>query len=177
MHLVGHYRSFYRWMTFVPLAIAVPRLLAIQAETGAPPVLRRLVITGICLSVFMGIPLRTLAILPGWQERSIKPLEQVAARVARPSDVALCEYNAYFALRPRTKLLYAYGLAAGGLFSKTKDLPVNEITLLCLPPKDFETASVAIGGKWKKISLDGIPDAGALAGTRYAVDFYRRDPG
>ena len=30
MHLAGHFRSYYRWMTYIPLAIAVPRLLEIQ---------------------------------------------------------------------------------------------------------------------------------------------------
>jgi len=134
-----------------------------------------MVITGICVSVFMGIPLRTLAVIPGWRERSTTPLERVAARIARPEDVVVCEFRTYFALRPRTKLLYAYGLAAGGLFSKTKDLPVNEITLLCLPASTFESVTQIIGGKWKKVPLDGIPEAEALAKTRYAVDFYRRD--
>ncbi len=175
MHLAGHYRSFYRWMTYIPLAIAVPQLLEIQWETGAAPWLRRVVISGMSVSAFMGIPLRTLAIIPGWQERSTTPLEHVAAAVARPADVVVCEFRTYFALRPRTKLLYAYGLAAGGLFSSTKDLPVNEITLLALPPKDVEPVIQIIGGKWKKAPLDGIPDAEALAKTRYAVDFYRRD--
>jgi len=133
------------------------------------------VISGMCLSIFMGVPLRTLAIIPGWRARSITPLERVAARIARPTDVVVCEYKAYFALRPRTRLLYANGLVARGDFGKTKDLPTNEITLLCLPASTFESVTQIIGGKWKKVPLDGIPEAEALAKTRYAVDFYRRD--
>jgi hypothetical protein len=175
MHLAGHYRSFYRWMTCIPLAIAVPQLLEIQFERAASPWLRRAVISGMCVSVFMGIPLRTLAVIPGWRERSPTPLERVAAQIARPTDVVVCEFKTYFALRPKTKLLYAYGLTARGEFNKTKDLPVNEITLLCLSPKDVEPVTQIIGGKWKKVPLDGMPEAEALAKTRYAVDFYRRD--
>jgi len=62
----------------------------------------------------------------------------------------------------------------GKLF-KTKDLPMNEITLLCLSLRDLEPVTQIIGGKWKKVPLDGIPEAEALGKTRYAVDFYRRD--
>jgi len=175
MHLAGHYRSFYRWMTYIPLTIAVPRLLEFQAEAGAAPWLRRMMIFGMCVSVFMGVPLRTLAIIPGWRARSTAPLESVAARIAKPTDVVVCEYKAYFALRPRARLLYANGLMARGDFGKTKDLSTNEITLLCLPANTYDSVTQIIGGKWKKVPLDGIPDADALAKTRYAMDFYRRD--
>ena len=177
MHMAGHYRSFYRWMTYIPLAIAVPQLLEIQSETAAAPWLRRIVISVMCLSIFMGVPLRTLAIIPGWRARSATPLERVAAQVARPEDVVVCEYKAYFALKSRTKLLYANGLMAHGDFGKTKDLPTNEITLLCLPASTYDSVTQIIGGKWKKVPLDGIPEAEALAKTRYAMDFYRREAG
>ncbi len=177
MHLAGHYRSFYRWMTYIPLAIAVPRMLEMQVETGMTPWLRRMAILGMCVSVLMGIPLRTLAIIPGWRARSPEPLERVAARIAKPTDVVVCEYKAYFAVRPRVRLLYANGLMARGDFGKTRDLPTNEITLLCLPASTYDSVIQIIGGKWKKVPLDGIPEAEALAKTRYALDFYRRDSG
>jgi hypothetical protein len=177
MHLAGHYRSMYRWMTYVPLTIAVPRFLEIQRASGGALLVRGAALMAICVSLVMGIPLRTLAAIPGWRERSPTPLEQVAAHVARPSDVVVCEFKAYFALRPRTKLLFAHGLAARGDFSLIKDLPANDVTLLCLRPENVPPVTRAIGGTWKKLDLHDVPRADELAQTRYAVDFYRRESG
>ncbi len=175
MHMVGHYRSMYRWMTYIPLAIALPRFLEIQCASGGTPRLRRITLSAICFSVALGIPLRTAAVIPGWRERSTAPLQEVAAQVVKPSDVAVCEFKTYFTLRPRTKLLYGYGLAARGDFGLTTDLPSNAVSLLCLRPEHLLQVTQAVGGRWKKVELRGISGADAFARTRYAVDFYRRE--
>jgi hypothetical protein len=174
MHLAGHYRSYYRWMTYVPLCIATPRMLEIYQEKALPPLLERVALAGICLSLFMGVPLRSLAIVPRWSERSPKPMERVAAQISSASDITICGFKVYFAVRPHVKVLYAYGITATGEFSRTKDLPKDEITLLCVTPGDFECVTNIIGGKWTRLSMDGVADAEALKQTRYAVDFYRR---
>jgi hypothetical protein len=177
MHLAGHYRSMYRWMTYIPLAIALPRFLEIHRSSGGQLRWRCAALAIVCFSLALGIPFRTAAAIPGWRGRSTSPLEQVVARVARPSDVVVCDGKTYFALRPRTKLLYAYGLPARGEFRLITDLPTNAVSLLCLHPEDVPTVTQTLGGKWKKVELQGIPEAEALARTRYAVDFYRREPG
>jgi len=176
MHLAGHYRSFYRWMTYVPLAIAVPWLLEMQSNTADQKRFRRWLYLGMGISFFMGIPLRTLAILPHWAERSTRPLERVAAETVQSSDVVVCSYKAYFAIRPRAKLVYAYGLPARGDFSREVDLPAAEVTLLCLYPEELAVVTNVIGGHWEKLRPGEPPDAEALAQTRYAMDFYRRSP-
>ncbi len=175
MHLAGHYRSMYRWMTFIPLCVAAPRMLEMQLAGGKSILARRLALAGMGVSVLLGLPLRSLAALPGWSGRSTGPIERVAAGMARPTDVVVCDFKVYFALRPRVKLLYAHGLPARGEFDQTKDLPANEVTLLCLFPKDVEAVKRRVGGKWKKLPLEGTPGAAELGKTRYAVDFYRRE--
>jgi len=174
MHLAGHYYSFYRWMTFIPLAVAVPRALEIWHDSTTRLV-RGAAWSAICLSVLMGVPARTLAALPNRRESSPAPLEQVAQQVVQPSDVVVCTFNAYFAIRPKASLVYAVGLTSFGDFSQCKDLPTNQITLLCLTPRHFQQATGLIGGKWRKLPLDGIPQAEDLQKTRYAADFYRRE--
>jgi hypothetical protein len=174
MHLAGHYQSYYRWMTYIPLALAVPRLLELHHGAGASRQPRRLVVALACLSLVLGLPLRTLATLPGWRARSPAPLDQVSTQVARPDDVAIVNYKAYFALRPRTRLIYACRLTAQGDFSRIVDLPTNQVTLLCVFQADLADVTNRIGGQWSKVQIDQLPGAAALAGTRYAMDFYRR---
>jgi hypothetical protein len=175
MHMAGHYRSMYRWMTYIPLAIALPRFLEIHKAAGGRFSLRFAAILVILFSLCLGLPLRTAAAIPGWRGRSIKPLERVAARVMRPPDVVICEAKSYFALRPGTKLLYGFGFPARGEFRLITDLPTNDVSLLCLRPEDVAPVIQAIGGTWKKLDLRDVPGADALAQTRYAVDFYRRE--
>ena len=175
MHLTAHFPSYYRWMVFVPLAVAVPHLLEIHAS-AKHFLLRRLVFFVIGLSIFLGVPARTLAIIPSWTARSTMPIDRVAAQMLRPSDIVICSAKIYFAVRPHARSVYAIGITAGGDFSRTKNLPAQDISLLCLFPADVETVMQTVGGKWEKVPLDKIPEAAALAKTRYAVDFYRREP-
>ena len=175
MFFAGHYPSYYRWMTYIPLAIAVPRLLEIHRAAGLPVRPRGVVLAIAGLSLMLGIPARSLAIAPVWRSRSTAPLEQVAKAVVRDNDEVIGDYKAYFALKPRCKLLYTFGMNAYGDFSQITDLPTNDISLLCLLPEDVDSVTNAIGGAWTKVPLDNVPGADALTKTpRYAVEFYRR---
>jgi hypothetical protein len=176
MHIVGHYRSMYRWMTYIPLAITVPRFLEIHRAAGGRTIARLAALVVILASLCLGLPLRTAATIPDWRARSIAPLQEVATHVARPAGVAVCDFKTYFALRPGIRLLYGYGLPARGEFRLITDLPTNDVALLCLRPESVSNVIATVGGAWKKIDLHTIPGGDALAGTRYAVDFYRREP-
>jgi hypothetical protein len=175
MHAAGHYRSYYRWMTYVPLAMVVPRLLEIARESGCSLPVRRWAFAAISFSLLLGVPLRTLAVIPGWKARSMKPLDEAAAAMVKPSDIVVCQHKAYFAIRPRAQLVFALGLPARGEFGLIKDLPTNDLSLLCIFPEDLPKILPTIGGNWKKLDLANGPDARALARSRYAVDFYRRE--
>ena len=175
MHLAGHFRYYYHWMVYIPLAIAIPRLLEVQSEAAAPSRSRYVVVAAIGVSLFLGIPARTLLPLANWNGRSTNPLERISPRIARAEDVVVANYRTYFALRPHVRLLYCYGLTARGDFGETPNLATNEITLLALFPDDLSRVTNRVGGSWKKVVLDGAPGAAELAKSRYNVDFYRRN--
>ncbi len=174
MHLAGHYPAYYRWMTYFPLALLLPRLLEIQRDAGGGAFPRRAVLAVIAMSLCLGIPLRTVAVIPTWTRRSQAPLEQVTAQIVRPSDVVIADFKTYFVMRPRCRLFYGFGMPAAGDFTNITDLPTNDISLLCLSPEDLTQVTNRIGGNWKMLPLDAIPAAPALAQSRYAVEYYRR---
>ena len=175
IQLAGHYWSDYRWMTYIPLAIAVPRLLELAEGWTVSTVVRRAVFAILGLSLFLGVPFRSLWALPDWSARSVRPLKSVAAQVVKSNDVVICNFKAYFAVRPHAQLVYCSGLSAMGELRFAKDLPTNEVSLLCLFPTNLPAVVPVVGGKWKQVSMDNIPEAAALAQTRYGVSFYRRD--
>ena len=175
IQLAGHYWSDYRWMTYIPLAIAVPRLLELADGWTISPTVRRSVFALIGLSLFLGVPFRSLWTLPDWSARSLTPLEKVAAKVMRTNDVVICNFKTYFAVRPHAQLVFCSGLSAMGELRFIKDLPTNDVSLLCLFPTNLPVIVPWVGGKWKQVPLDDIPEAAALSRTRYGVSFYRRD--
>jgi len=175
IHLVGHYPSYYRWMSCTPLAIALPRFFEIHQLAGGRQSLRKAILAIACLAAFLGLPLRTLAILPSWNTRSPGPLEEVCSQVVKPDDVVIGDYKTYFALRPRCRLLFVYGMNSAGAFANIRDLPTNDISMLCLRPDELEDVTNRVGGRWRKLTLENITGATEMAGTRYVVDFYRRE--
>jgi hypothetical protein len=174
MHLAGHYRSMYRWMTYIPLCILAPKIAGELAAHSNDPALRRIAWLGFIAAIFIGIPMRTLFVIPSWSQRSPAPVTEAARAQVLPSDLVVCNFKVYFAARPFAKVVHVTGLAALGQFELIKNLPKEEISLLCLPPQDFPEVSRQVGGTWSKIPLDEAPYAPALKRSRYAVDFYRR---
>jgi hypothetical protein len=174
LHFTGHYRSFYRWMTYVPLCISVPKLLEVHLKSQTPTVIPKVAIGFMAFSLLLGVPARTSVAFIDWSNRSVRPLTEAASALAKPDDIALVDFRAYFAFRTRVQLLYAYGLTARGDFDCTFDLPTNHLSLLCLQPGEIQTITNRIGGNWEKIPPEKIPNAEELAKTRYAMVFYRR---
>jgi hypothetical protein len=175
IQLAGHYWSDYRWMTYIPLTIAVPRLLELTVGMQHPRLLRRLAYGVVGFSIFLGVPFRLLIALPDWAARSTTPLDRVAAQVVRPTDVVICQCKTYFAIRPHAQLVFCTGLSARGEFRFIKDLPTNDVSLICLFPTNVAEITGIPGGKWKKVDVSDIPEAEAMSKSRYAVSFYRRD--
>lgn len=173
LHFTGHYFYYYRWMTYMPLAMLIPRLLENCEMCGLTGIRRAgLLVAG--LGFFLGAPARTLMALPDWSQRSIEPIVAAAKTVVRADDVVICDYKTYFAIRPQAQLVFAYGVTAFGDFTLIKNLPTNDVTLLALCPAEVKPVFQRVGGVWEKVPLDKIPAAAALVTTRYAVDFYRR---
>jgi hypothetical protein len=174
MHMAGHYRSMYRWMTYIPLTIAVPWILGLKPGLVKHRPMAWVVFVAIGAALAAGIPARTLIILPKWSERSTAPLDHAAATIVHPDDVVICSRQAWFALRPHARQVYCCDLPARGILPLTVDLPTNQVSLLCLFPEHYDDVTRAIGGRWRKIQAAECPDLTALSKTRYDMDFYRR---
>lgn len=174
MHFAGHYRSMYRWMTYIPLTVAISWLMELEWDELAGTNLRRVAVVVVCISLALGVPVRTLVALPGSSSRSEAPLEYTAAQLVRPGDVVICNRKAWFSMRAHASLVYVCNQPARGQFSMTVDLPTNQVGLLCLMPGDYDLVVKKIGGHWIKLPDAEIPGSAALNKTRYAADFYRR---
>jgi hypothetical protein len=164
----------YRWMTYIPLAIATPWLLNLKSRMNQSYPPRKMVFSILGVALLLGLPVRTLLAFPEWSKRSIGPIENATASIVHSNDVVVCSLKAWFAIRSHAQLVYCCDLPARGVLSFTVNLPTNDVSLLCLFPQDYTNVVSALGGHWRKIPEAEIPNGEALAKTRYAVDFYRR---
>jgi hypothetical protein len=175
MATVGHYRSFYRWMSYIPLTWVVMALLE-NTMNADLSVMRRMVIKCVMgISIFMGIPFYTVTTLTAWTSRSERPLERIAEKLVHADDVVICDFKSYFAVKSRARIVYCCGLVARGDFSKITDLPSREVTLLCIFPDEFDEVTKTLGGKWHKVDIEDANEDKKFRQTRYALDFYRRE--
>lgn len=175
LHVASHFAYYYRWMAYMPAAILATRLLEVSENKVSTPV-RRLGCLLVGISIALGIPGRTLAVLPTWNARSTGPVEQAVKSVARPDDIAICEFRIYFAARPCVQRIFSYHVTAYGDFQFVKNLPTNDITLLALKAEDVQEVESRIGGKWEKLPPESVAAFDQLKANRYHVDFYRRAP-
>jgi hypothetical protein len=174
MHFAGHYRSMYRWMTYIPLTIAISWLMESEWEELAGANLKRMALMVVCICIALGVPVRTLTAVAGWTNRSMAPLDYTVAHLVRPDDVVICDRKEWFPLRAHASLVYVCNQPARGEFSQTVDLPTNQVSLLCLFPNEYDLVVNKIGGNWQKLPASQVPGFEALQKTRYAADFYRR---
>jgi len=175
MHIAGHYRAMYRWMTFIPLCVAVPCLLqnffASEIAVGA----RRVMLAAFALSLLMGIPAHTVQVLADWRARSPTDMEAVVKPEVKPSDGVVCTRRAYFTVRPLARLVYCEDMVARGAFPLTPNFPRDEITLLLLPPGDFAVVTNLTGANWEKqMPRASAEIVAAMNRTRFAVEIWRR---
>jgi hypothetical protein len=164
----------YRWMTYIPLAIAVPWLLEKSLAVRRGVAFRWFVTGAIALAAALGVPARTLSAVPDWGARSPVPCEEIAASVVRSNDVVLCHFKVWFFIRPYARRVYCWDLPVRGRLDRAVDFPTNRISLLCVYPGDYESVIRTIGGQWEKVPLGKGPGIAAYEKSRYAVEYYRR---
>jgi len=174
LHIAAHYRSMYRWMTYMPLCVVVPCFVEAVLRGTKERAIHQAVGGILFATILLGVPARTILVLPWWSERSIGPLNEAAQRIVSKSDVVIGDSKVYFAVRPLAKTIFMVGLPARGRFDLIKDLPKSEITLLCLRPDEFEAMASTIGGNWHRVASGNPSQEKELEQTRYNVNFYRR---
>jgi hypothetical protein len=176
LNVASHFAYYYRWMPYMPAAILAARLLDVSKSLLTAPV-RWLGCLLVATAIGFGVPGRTVSVLPTWKQRSPAPVEQALKSVARPEDIAICDYKVYFAARPYVKRIFACGVTAYGDFRFVKNLPTNDISLLALSAKEVPVVTGRIGGQWEKLPAESVAGMAALDGNRYQVEFYRRTRG
>lgn len=187
--LSGRYPVYYTWMAYGPLAVLTllefNRIDALQEAHDRP--LRRRVFRGfMLLSLFvacgLGLPARACVTALTWSQRDHAPVVSFLQTEVRPSDVALSDVSAYYAVRPLARLSY-FEPFLGAL----RPEEAEQLTVVVVRPEQARSILTRLPGAWTRVTSFPAPAdahdqpsaAGALpvrVARSYAFEVYRRSP-
>jgi hypothetical protein len=141
--------------------------------------------------VLVGLPAYATLVALDWRARDYKPVDQLAARHVRPSDIVYCEWGAYYAAKGRAAnvVLPTYGAGWEGMkaaFEGAAPIPTatrRAVTLLIVTPGRFEAVSAMLGGSWTDTgdevqeggrSTCALPMGRRLGSVKYHFRVYAR---
>jgi hypothetical protein len=88
-------------------------------------------------------------------------IRALADRQLQPNDVVMCDWAAYYVVKPRAKQIYlasvgpagfpSIGYAGGKLFPDMRDEERQSITLLIARPESLPGIRLKIGGEWEEV--------------------------
>jgi hypothetical protein len=127
LFLLGKFPTYYAWVLSVPLILtSFAMLWQIEACLGRTAWIPRLALT---FAALVGLPVQLAVAAPDWKERDYGRVERQIGAVLHAADVALVDYQFYYAARSRAAKVYAYGYA-----EQFKDDDLKALTVIVLSP-------------------------------------------
>jgi hypothetical protein len=167
LHLLAHFRIYYRWMVFVPCVICVFKFLE-NNQLILDKKLKIFLFGGLLMSGILGLPLRILFLGLSSDHRDYTSVQNAAAAHLDSSDTVYTDAIGYFAAVPHAKNVYSVGYIL-----RMTDAEKAGINALAIG-SDKEKVLGALSGTWTKIfDQQGSPQAFSGA---YSLEIYRRKP-
>ncbi|MEK6749915.1 MAG: hypothetical protein AABY83_12035 [Pseudomonadota bacterium] len=175
--ILGKFPTYYSWMIYVPLSIAV---VAVISETKSR--IHALILSMLTATCLVGLPFQLLMISYDWADRSHDAIVNAVHKNISASDWALTDYGAYFAVKTTAKRTYSPHYTPR-LTAQEKD----SITVIIAADEFVKKATGAIGGKWyiadaikpQHASLTerllGVPIRFGMFDRKYELKIYRRE--
>ncbi len=166
MILVGKFTTYYSWMAYIPLCIAL--LACVSELSPGRPLSTALAVLLVATGCLLGMPLQAASAIYYWGDRDMRPVEEMAARNIGPQDWVYTDYAAYFAVKRLTEHVFIPFVIP----SQYRD----RITVMVLAPGDYERyAHQIVRGSWYDTG-DGLASSGHdLVKRSFAVLLQRRN--
>jgi hypothetical protein len=167
MILVFKFTTYYTWMAYIPICIAL-MASASKLSFRARPLTTG--VAGLCIAVgcLLGFPLQAASAFYYWHDRDMRPVEAMVAREVGPRDWVYTDYAAYFAVKARTP----YVFIPFDVSPQYRD----KITVLILAPGDYEQyAHAIVGGDWYETGDDLNSSGHDVVKRSFAILLQRRN--
>jgi hypothetical protein len=140
MIVLGKFTTYYSWMAYIPIVVALCATLP-KISFCSAPLSTGAAIALILFGSMMGAPLQMASAFYYWHDRPSAPVESLISRNVGPQDWVYTDYAAYFAVRKQTRYVFIPFVIPPQYRDK--------ITVMVLPPGDFDKFGHSIiGGEW-----------------------------
>jgi len=158
----GKFPTYYGWLTYLPLSVAVVFELSNRSIARAT---RRLLNYGCILAVLAGLAPHLCAAVYDWSFRSPSIPDQLVAKNIREGDFAYGNPSVYYALR-RHDLAPNVGYRIHSFRPEER----KRLTVLFLNPAEVSYVTENLGGTWRKVD-EFKPGRSGFLGTPYNLGF------
>lgn len=173
LFIIGVYPVYYSWMAFIPLSIAVFHVLESLKLTGWW--YRLATRSALVMSMIMGLPLISAWSAAYADERDPARVAAFVQSHVLPTDIALSDYAAFYAIAPVAAEVYfpAY-------LEVISEQEKQAISVLVVSPQDFIHLARHIGGEWiftgaqLRSRHTGRWTSVSIWGPQYDLAVYRR---
>jgi hypothetical protein len=153
--------TYYSYMVVIPLGIALCSGLAL-CEPGK---LRNAALTLCCLSAVAGAGVHAAAYIGNYRDRDYSRLEHFVDQTVRPDDIAYADVRGYLAVRQRARDAY-FPEAEERIIPLMSQQQKDSITVLLIPPSEFDYTTTGLGGHWEETGQVFAPTGHNLFGNR-----------
>ncbi|MDE1178753.1 MAG: hypothetical protein PW789_19435 [Edaphobacter sp.] len=140
MILVSKLTTYYSWMAYIPLALALAasfRWFSLRRR----PFVTAAAATMVMAACLLGLPLQAASALYYWDDRDMEQVNALAARDIGPDDWVYTDFAAYFAVRRQTSHVF--------IPFTVPDQYHDLVNVMILGPGEFERYGKSIiGGDW-----------------------------
>lgn len=167
MIIISKLTTYYTWMAYIPLALAVAASISwfsLRQRPLATATASALVLVA-CL---LGLPLQAASAFYYWNDRDMTPVDALVERNVGPDDWVYTDFAAYFAVRSHTSHVF--------IPFTVPEQYQKRVNVMILAPGEFERyGQMMIGGNWHYTG-DSISATGHdLVRRKLAVLLQRRN--
>lgn len=142
MRTTGHFPIYYTWMVYLPLAVAVIKMLDLLLEANR----RRIVALALAIviaSMFLGLPVRLLLTAVEWRERDYEPVERAIQKAVRPGDRVYSEFGAYYPVKRIAAVCFLPDYQ-----NQMTAADWRQTNVIVVRPSDYTKLQKRLGGEW-----------------------------
>jgi hypothetical protein len=142
---MGWFPTYYTWMAILPLAVGIfsefsrdRSAIRFPARIGASAAL--------VTSAVFGMPLQLASACEFWEERDYDRVVALVQQNADMTDQLYCDAQAYYPAKKLARTVFLTIYDKGDRFFTAEEK--SRISVLIVPPYEFERAAKRIGGVW-----------------------------
>jgi hypothetical protein len=143
--VLGWYPTYYTWMAIVPLAVGLFSEFSRSRSAIRMPV-RVVASAALVASALTGMPLQLASAVEYWRERDYDRVVALVQQNVYKTDQVYCDAQAYYPAKELAQAVIITTYDKGDQFFNAEEKRL--VTVIIVPPAEFERASKRIGGVW-----------------------------